>query len=324
MAKTAVAKTTHNGGGEIAAFPPDQVDLIKRTICKGATDDELRLFPHQARRTGLDPLARQIYAVKRWDGVERREVMSIQTSIDGFRLVAERSGKYRGQLGPFWCGSDGEWVDAWLSDELPVAAKVGVLREDFNEPCWAVARTRAYAQTKKGGELTRMWQTMSDVMSAKCAEALALRRAFPQELSGLYTSDEMAQAGNEPRPEPRDVTPKREAPKAVQAQPPTDPETGEVLPPSMIPVPEAADGKSPDWMTWGATLAAALNAASSPEDVDAWLVANKDPLGNCENGAPKLHARILAVAEDRKGELAQVVEANAAAADEPANPLAAG
>lgn len=170
---------------------PEDVQTLRETYGADLTDSEFRLFLAVAQERGLNPLNRQIHPVKR--GGQGNSKMVIQTAIDGFRLIAQRTGAYAGQTAKQWCGLDGRWTDVWISDQAPLAARVGVHKRGFVEPLYAVAHYREYVQRTSGGEPNAMWKKMPANQLAKCAEALALRIAFPEELSGMYTDDEMAQ-----------------------------------------------------------------------------------------------------------------------------------
>ena len=168
---------------------------VKSVLAPDLSDDELKLFSMVAARSGLDPFAKQVYAVK------RKGRVTFQTGIDGYRSIAARTGMYDGQDEPEY----GPWVEAPFGH--PESATVRVYRKGVTR---AIAAT-AFWDEYKPADNDFMWQRMPRVMIAKVAEALALRKAFPYDPerregigADLYTADEMAQAG---QPEPASVQP---------------------------------------------------------------------------------------------------------------------
>lgn len=174
----------------------NQLAALKHIGVDRASYGDLAVFMHVCQRTGLDPFARQIYMIQR-DGKQ-----TIQTGIDGLRLVARRAvvakGETLGISAPEWCGPDGQWADVWIGPGHPVAARVRVQRGGGSFA--AVALWAEYVQTRKDGQVTRMWATRGAGQIAKCAEALALRKACPQDLAGLYTDDELGEVHAAPSP----------------------------------------------------------------------------------------------------------------------------
>ena len=175
-------------------WTPEYEQLIIDTYCKGATKDEARLFATACKRTGLEP-GKQIYAVKRWDSTLKREAMTVQTGIDGYRLIAERTG----------CYSPGKEATYVYDNEGNLLSATAYVKKLTKDGTWhevsATAFYKEYVQTTKEGIPTRFWKQMPHGQLAKCAEALALRRAFPGEFSRIYTHEEMAQSTIEVEPQ---------------------------------------------------------------------------------------------------------------------------
>lgn len=181
----------------------EQVELIKRTVAAGSTDDELKLFMYCAKRTGLDPLIRQIYAIKRWDAESNGYKMTIQTGIEGYRLIAERTGERAGETKPVFV------IDP-SDPSIPYSAEVTVYRMKDGEkiPYTAEVLYKELVQKKKDGTPTRFWRDSPFQQLGKCAAAKAYRMAFPAEMAGLITSEEMGGV--------IDVTPHKETEHADQ------------------------------------------------------------------------------------------------------------
>ncbi len=177
-------------------FNQKQLEILKNSICKGVSNEEFEVFIMACIKTQLDPFMRQIYAVKRKakkaDGTWG-ESMTIQTGIDGYRLIAERTERY----------APGEEPSYVYDKNGSLLSATAYIKKQTKDGTWHTVSASAYIdeymQTftdRQTGEKkpTGMWATMQRTMLAKCAEAQALRKAFPAEMSGVYTKEEMSQA----------------------------------------------------------------------------------------------------------------------------------
>lgn len=226
----AAAATTLAIVEEQTAWTPQQVAMLQHIGVDSAGDADLNVFFHQCKRTGLDPFTRQIYMIgrqssKNVNGQWIKEMkQTIQTGIDGYRLIGRRAADRTGDAikvhPPQWAHPDGSWRDVWINAwGHPVAGRVTVERN--GSPFTATALFDEYKQTKYGGGLTSMWEKRPAGQVAKCAEAAAWRMAFPHDLSGIYTDDEMGQADN---PAPAASTPAGPGLASLLEDTPAEPE----------------------------------------------------------------------------------------------------
>ncbi len=232
----------------------EQVQLVKDTIAKGATDDELAMFIEECNSLSLNPFAKEIYFIK-YRAKDGKTSVAMPIAIDGRRKFADRTPGYRGQAGPFWCGPDGVWKDVWLADEPPAAAKVGVYLAGHPEPTWGVATYKEFNRVGAAGD--QFWRRTPAHMLAIRAESHALRKVaaqMPAPRPVVTTEFLLRQAENLARDQalPARTAPPTDEEVRRQVFPEVDPVTGEILDDDTVdgdcePADEEPPVDAPDW-----------------------------------------------------------------------------
>jgi phage recombination protein Bet len=153
-----------------------RVALVKAKICPNCTTTEFELLMYMAGKYNLDPLLRQIWAVKFGDSPAQ-----IYAGRDGFLEIAHRSGHFDGM----------ETVVNWemakdtkgLDYQRIKGATCTVWRNDMTHPFTSNVLFSEYNTGKS------LWTSKPAVMIGKVAESVCLRKAFS--VSGLYSPEEM-------------------------------------------------------------------------------------------------------------------------------------
>ena len=210
-------------------FTDQELKAIRSEFCRGFSDEQFQVCMTFCRIRNLMPGKHVVFTVRKsneWDAevgakVKTEKIVFI-TTIDAARLIAQRTKEYTGQAPEQYIYLDDKGMPTLVSEiplpdssnrqlpREPWAVRTSVYRKGFDHAITSVARFDAYAVTRRTGEglvLTEMWQRRAPEMLAKCCEMLSLRKAFPEELSGLFIDSEF-------KPEPEDDKPHSEAPAA--------------------------------------------------------------------------------------------------------------
>ena len=189
MARNLAVASANQTYLEELGVTPAMWATVKATVApKDCPDEFVVLYFMRCKQVGADPSSKMLYIVNRKNRGE--DGWRIESYVDFFRSAAVATGEYNGQEGPQWCGDDGVWLDEWLRDTPPTAARVKVFRKNVEHTPWITARYSAYY----GSGANFLEKKLGEVLIAKVAEALAYRKAFPQQLSGVYVAEEMKQA----------------------------------------------------------------------------------------------------------------------------------
>jgi len=182
----------------------EQLELTRQALYPQLPADYFGVFCRIAQERGLSIYCRHLFPQLMTDDRGAR-TLKIITTIDALRMIAARTGRYQGQVGPDWSGPDEVWKEVWNGDDPPAWARVGIRCAGVAEITWGKADWESYAPYIDFEVLDPFWAKWAPHQLAKCAEALALRKAFPEEMGGVYTKEEMQQAVSKQRVErPRD------------------------------------------------------------------------------------------------------------------------
>lgn len=183
---------------KIDGYTPAQLALVTRTVAKKATPDELAMFMHTAKKTGLDPFLKEIWFIK-----DSKDNVIMMTGRDGFLSIAQRSGEFAGLQSAAVYENDEFAIDYATSTikHLAKAKERGLLIG-----AWAMSHRKGCAANityvdfatynRPNANQWSPWKNYPAAMIIKCAESIALKKQFG--ISGLVSTEEM---GYEPQPE---------------------------------------------------------------------------------------------------------------------------